>query len=79
MKQPKLSDLKLDIDGTRRMRSMMAKVRKIKITINLDADILERLRNEATKNGTPYQRYLNRLLREAFIQRKKEEDQRIEE
>lgn len=36
MKQPKLNDLKIDTKGTKAMRKMMAKAKKIKITVNED-------------------------------------------
>ncbi len=77
MKQPKWSDLKLDKEGTLRMREEMARIQKIKITINLDSDVLDRIRNYANKKGTPYQRYLNALLRQA-IKQKTEEESRLD-
>jgi len=73
MKQPKISDLKLDRSGTRRMRSQMAKVQKVKITINLDSDILSDVRQISAKRGTPYQTYLNQLIRETLSRRKQDE------
>ena len=69
MKPPKLSDLKIDWEGTKKMRQLAAKSRKIKITINLDADILAQIRKQAAKGGTPYQSYLNWLLRETVAQK----------
>ncbi len=66
MKQPKLSDLSFDIHGTKQMRSLMAKVKKIKITLNLDSDILNKLRMFAKKSGIPYQVLINRLLRSSM-------------
>jgi len=74
MKEPRLSDLKIDIEGTRAMRRLMAKNPKIKITINLDTDILSQIRKMAAKGGTPYQSYLNWLLRETLNQKTTEGD-----
>jgi len=65
MKHPRLSDVKVDVTGTKSMRNKMAKVKKIKITINIDDDILHSLRGEAERSGMPYQSLLNRLLRDA--------------
>ena len=39
---------------------------KIKITINIDQDILGILREEAANTGIPYQRLINQLLRKAL-------------
>lgn len=77
MKQPKLSDLKIDVKGTKQMRARMAKARKIKITINIDEDILESLRDKADASGIPYQSLLNRLLRQA-VEKSSEKDSRLE-
>ena len=65
MKQPKLSDLKVDAKGTKTMRVEMAKAKKIKITINLDEDLLLELRKMAEATGAPYQSLLNRFLKDA--------------
>ncbi len=74
MKEPKLRDLKIDWEGTKRMRRLAARSHKIKITINLDADILSQIRKMASKGGTPYQSYLNWLLRETVTQKASDED-----
>ena len=76
MKQPKLSDLKINKKATHRLRTQMGKAKKIKITINVDADILSNLKNTAAKSGAPYQTLLNRLLREV-ISKKSGEDSRL--
>ena len=76
MKQPKIEELKIDTVGTTHLRKRLAKVRKIKITINLDADILGQIRNLSQKDGIPYQSYLNRLLRTA-LSKKGSEDSRL--
>ena len=77
MKQPKLSDLKIDVKGTKQMRARMAKARKIKITVNIDEDILESLRDTADASGIPYQSLLNRLLRES-VEKSSENASRLE-
>jgi len=41
---------------------------KIKITINLDQDLLGVLRTEAARTGVPYQRLINQMLRKAVQQ-----------
>jgi predicted DNA binding CopG/RHH family protein len=77
MKQPKLSDLRLDTRGTKAMREKLAKSKKIKITINIDEDVLESLRGKADESGIPYQSLLNRLLRNA-VEKVSENDSRLE-
>ncbi len=77
MKQPKLSDLRVDTKGTKVMREKMAKARKIKITINIDEDVLESVRGKADESGIPYQSLLNRLLREA-VEKASGNDSRLE-
>lgn len=72
MKQPRLSDLKIDAKGTKAMRKMMAKAKKIKITINVDEDLLVELRKMAESTGTPYQSLLNKVLKEAVMLKKSE-------
>ncbi|MBC7712300.1 MAG: BrnA antitoxin family protein [Rhizobacter sp.] len=63
MKQPKLSDLTLNIEGTKRIREMAAKSKKIKITINIDEDTIELIKSMAAKTGGSYQKTLNELLK----------------
>lgn len=72
MKQPKLSNLKIDTKGTKAMRKAMAKTKKIKITVNLDEDLLMELRQMAEEAGTPYQSLLNKVLKEAVTGKKAE-------
>jgi predicted DNA binding CopG/RHH family protein len=77
MKQPKIDNLKVDKKGTQVMQKIMAKAKKIKITINVDEDLLFELRQLAESSGTPYQSLLNRVLRDA-IAVKKEEGSRLD-
>lgn len=69
MKQPNLSDLVLDQKGTNELRAKMAKTKKIKITINIDEDSLDTLREISEKSGAPYQKLLNQALREGLKKR----------
>lgn len=66
MKQPKLNNLTIDRKGTKQLREEVRKVKKIKITINIEQDSLETLRSMATKTGAPYQVLLNKLLKEGL-------------
>jgi len=65
MKQPNLSDVRIDRAGTRKIR-MAEKKGFIKITINIDQDSLSLLRAMADETGVPYQRLLNTLLKESL-------------
>lgn len=69
MKQPRMSDLVIDRKGTKRMRAEAAKTRRVKITINIDQDSLDSLREMAGKTGAPYQKLLNQILREGLRKR----------
>ena len=73
MKQPKLSDLRIDHSGTKRIRADAAKGKKIKITINIDQDSLNELRKISGKTGTPYQKLLNQVLKEGLNKRDESE------
>jgi predicted DNA binding CopG/RHH family protein len=77
MKQPKMSDLVLDTESTKRIRSKMAKQGKVKITINIDKDSLAILRLRSGETGIPYQRLLNRILKEA-LQKKQTTETRLD-
>ena len=72
MKQPRLSDMKVDTKGTKGIRKVMAKAKKIKITVNVDEDLLLELRRMAESTGTPYQSLLNRVLKDAVVAKKDE-------
>lgn len=65
MKQPKLSNLRLDRPGTRAIRAA-AKKSAVKITINVDRESLTLLRAIADETGVPYQRVLNAVLGEGL-------------
>jgi len=76
MKEPKLSDLEMDQKGTRRMRRSMSKAKAVKITINIDKENLDILRDKSARTGVPYQRLLNRILAKA-LQNDRETESRI--
>ncbi len=40
---------------------------KIRVTMMIDADIVDRYKNEAEKKHTKYQTLMNQKLREAFV------------
>jgi predicted DNA binding CopG/RHH family protein len=63
MKKPKISDLKVNIAKTRKLRAQVKSNKAIKITINIDAKSLSALKKLAGSTGTPYQRLLNQILR----------------
>ena len=64
MRQPKLNDLTIDLAGTRKLRSQLAKSKKIKITINIDEQSLTFLRKVSRQSAPPYLRLLNQVLKE---------------
>ncbi len=64
MRKPSICDVKVDTAGTRRLRAEMAGRRSVKITINVDVDSLTRLKKLSAESGVPYQRLLNRILKE---------------
>lgn len=64
MRKPRIRELKVDAAGTRRLRAEMAGSGSVKITINVDADSLAKLKALSADNGIPYQRLLNRILTE---------------
>jgi len=68
-----MANIRIDNVGTKAIRSKMSQSKKIKITINLDADILSLIRELAEETGVPYQKLVNRTLREHFTKRIDEE------
>ena len=51
---------------TRKIRSSMRKIQAVKITINIDSESLLQLRALADQTGIPYQRLLNKLLKDGL-------------
>ena len=74
MKQPKRSNLKISKKGTQAIRKKAAALKKIKITINFDSDILNETKKLANQMGTPYQTLLNKILRDALLAKKAHDD-----
>ncbi|MEI8346307.1 MAG: BrnA antitoxin family protein [Pseudomonadota bacterium] len=74
MKQPKISDLELDIQGTKSMRKNMGKNKKVKITIYFDIDIITAVKQMANKQGSPYQTLLNKIVKDALLSKNQQED-----
>jgi predicted DNA binding CopG/RHH family protein len=64
MRKPKINDVRVDTGGTRRFRAEMAGHRSVKITLNVDADSLAKLKALSADSGVPYQRLLNHILKE---------------
>ena len=69
MKKPKISDLKENKKEMKIIKKMAKKTNKIKVTFNLDEDIVERLKNLAEESGSKYQTLLNSILKEALFSR----------
>lgn len=64
MRKPSIRNMKVDTAGTRRLRAEMAGRGSVKITINVDADSLAKLKELSAESGVPYQRLLNSILAE---------------
>jgi predicted DNA binding CopG/RHH family protein len=73
MKEPRLSNLRVDDSETRKLRKLASAEKTVKITVNIDAESLSALRREAAESGVPYQRLLNKVLREALTGRESAE------
>jgi len=73
MREPKLRNLKVDVAETSKVRRSMKKQKSVKITINLDADSLDAVKKEASASGVPYQRLLNRILKESLASKRSTE------
>ena len=66
MREPKLKNLRVDVAETSKIRRSLKKQKSVKITTNLDADSLETLKKAASSSGVPYQRLINKILRESL-------------
>ena len=64
MRKPSISKLKVDSVGTRKIQAEMATRGSVKITINVDANSLAKLKRLSAESGVPYQRLLNSILKE---------------
>ena len=74
MKQSKMTNLRVDAVGTKKLHSVMKQASSIKITINIDTDSLTALRAAAQRTGIPYQRLLNQILKEGLVSQSSNED-----
>ena len=77
MKEPKLSDLKVEEDSTRQIRRRMAASGSVKITININGESLAILRAKSAATGIPYQRLLNQILAQA-LEANRESESRLD-
>ena len=66
MRKPKIKNLKFNETETKHIREAMSRQKSVKITININAEILSKLRIMADKSGIPYQRLINRTLAESL-------------
>ena len=62
MRKPAINNLKINLSETRKIRSSIAQQKRVKITINIAADTLEKLKYMSEISGIPYQRLINRIL-----------------
>jgi uncharacterized protein (DUF4415 family) len=63
MKKPNIKNLRVDMEQTMKIRQLMADTKKIKITLCLDEDSLDKLKAMANEKGSKYQTLLNHILR----------------
>jgi predicted DNA binding CopG/RHH family protein len=71
MRKPSVKTLKIDEAETHRVRKATAHHRSIKITININADTLKKLKVLAEETGVPYQRLINRTLADSLASQAK--------
>lgn len=77
MRQPSLKNIRVNRAETKKIRELVASTNRVKITVNVDENVLTFLKKEARETGIPYQNLLNRLLLEA-IYRESSQQGRIE-
>jgi len=63
MKKPNIKNLRVDVEMTKKIHEMMENTKKIKITLCLDEDSVEKLKRMAKEKGSKYQTLLNHILR----------------
>ncbi len=66
MKKPKPDELRHDMTESMKIRAVMRRPQGVKITINIDSESLDQLRELAEQSGVPYQRLLNKILKEGL-------------
>jgi predicted DNA binding CopG/RHH family protein len=77
MKQPKLKNLKINAAETKKIRAAQKNKKSVKITINIDAETLTKVRKISKETGVPYQRLINKLLSES-LERKAKTESRLD-
>ena len=78
MKKPNLKNLKVNEILTQQIRNSVRKQKSIKITINIDSETLANIRSLADKSGVPYQRLINKTLKEQISTKIKTSDDRLD-
>ena len=73
MKEPKLKDLVDAPDLADKIKSSLGTATKTRITINIDTDVLNKIKNQAEKERLPYQHLLNKFLGEHLEVKKSQE------
>ena len=64
MRKSGSSHVRVDAAGLPRRRAVVAGRKSVKMTINVDADSLAKLKVLSAESGVPYQRLLNSILRD---------------
>ena len=66
MEEPNLNELVRDMTEEASVKKIMGKSPKVKITLNIDRDLLDILRQQSEETDVPYQRLINRYTRQAL-------------
>lgn len=66
MKKPKIVDLKVNKSETQKIRVAQKNTTTIKITFNIEKETLSKLKAISKDSEIPYQRLLNKLLKESL-------------
>lgn len=75
MKEPKLKNLKIDRNLTKRVRSEAKSPKaKVRVTIHFDEDLLDEIKELAREMASPYQTLMNKILRDSLLDFRKRED-----
>lgn len=69
MKQPKLSNLTIDHEGTRKLRAQMKRSRSVKITINIIEEQHAREQKGSGRPTIPYHQILSQVIKEASFKK----------
>ena len=78
MKKPNLKNIKVNNILTKQIRNSFSKQKSVKITINIDSETLANIRSIADKSGIPYQRLINKTLKEQISSKVKISDDRLD-